>query len=121
MSVCLPFLSGMKIISFLHITVASSVACLAGSTIFLNLTHERHDFGKKCLKIKFVIFPTNLFKILLILRIIQLGIILNVHSSCYSCLILRRINFLDRYLKNPRLSNWIKMPLVGDMLFHADR
>jgi len=55
---------------------------LSGSTFFFKLIYKRHDFGKKFLKIKFVvIFHTNLSKIFLMLRIIQRGIIINGHKS----------------------------------------
>jgi len=83
------FIRHANCIFSLRIAVSSSVAYLAVA-IFFKLTHKRHDFGKEYLKIKFVvIFSTNLSKIFLILRIIQQGIIINVHkSSCKVAVIL---------------------------------
>ena len=37
-----------------------------------------------------------------------------------SCQALIKLNFLDRYLKNPQISNFIKTHLVGAQLFHVD-
>ena len=31
------------------------------------------------------------------------------------------MNFLNRYSRNPQILNFIKIPLVGADLFHADR
>jgi len=31
-----------------------------------------------------------------------------------------KLNFLNRYLKNPQISNFIKIHPVGAQLFHAD-
>jgi len=41
-------------------------------------------------------------------------------STCYSCLILMKLHFLDVFSKNTQIINFMKIrPVVADM-FHAD-
>jgi hypothetical protein len=74
-----------------------------------------------------LIFSTTLSETLLIRRRIQEDIITYVHkSSCkstsYSCqTLMTPENFFHRLLKNPEISNFMKIHLVGAKLFHADR
>jgi hypothetical protein len=73
--------SGMQSASFLRIILLSSVACLAvpySST----LSHKRHDFWKIFVEKKSVsIFSANFSEMVLVLRRIPLGIIINVRRS----------------------------------------
>ena len=61
----------------------------------------------------------------LILRWTERDIIQNVYrSSCKVTVIIARfwwyLNFLDRFSKNPQISNFMKIRPVGGELFHAD-
>ena len=42
-------------------------------------------------------------------------------KQCYSCHILMKLEFLDRFLKNTQKSNFTKIRPVGAKLYHADR
>jgi hypothetical protein len=44
-----------------------------------------------------------------------------IWSTRYSCLILMKWNFLDRFSKNIQISNLFKIHLMGAELFHEDR
>jgi hypothetical protein len=44
-----------------------------------------------------------------------------MYSSPYYRPILMRVNVCDRFVKNPQISNFIKIRPVGAKLFHADR
>jgi hypothetical protein len=89
---------------------------LSGSTIFSTLSQKRHDFRetsiehKKCVSIFSKILVSNI----LILRIIQPNIIINVHglhvSTRYSRQIFKKSNFLSKnsntkFHKNPSTGN----------------
>ena len=70
-------------------------------------------------------FPTNLSEIFLILRRIQQCITINVlWSSLKAAVILVRnqikLNFLYRFSKNTRISNFIKICPVGAEMFQPD-
>jgi hypothetical protein len=43
-----------------------------------------------------------------------------MESIRFSCHILIKLNFLDRFSKNPLISNFMKIRPVGAELFHAD-
>jgi hypothetical protein len=42
-----------------------------------------------------------------------------MQSTLHSCQILMKLEFLDRFSKNPQIPNFIKIRLVGAELFHA--
>jgi hypothetical protein len=46
---------------------------------------------------------------------------IGLHINHYSCLILKKFKFFERFFKNTQISNFIKIHLVGAKLFHADR
>ena len=50
------------------------------------------------------------------------GILVFMYSTRYSCPIVMELEFffLDRFSKNPQISNFMKIRLVGAELFHAD-
>ena len=77
----LALLSWMESASLLRSIILSCVACPA-LPYFSTLSHKRQDFrGGKIIEHK--IFYTNLSETFLILKIITLGVIINVHrSSC---------------------------------------
>jgi len=103
-----------------------SVACPALPYIF-TLSHKWHDFRKKyystqnvCFDFLYIFCENFLF-----LRRIQRDAILNVHrSSCKVPILLVRfeidLNFLDRFLKNTQISNFMKIRSLRAELFHAD-
>jgi hypothetical protein len=85
-------------------------------------------FGKTLLNVKCVfVFPLQfLFKNVLILRRILRYIFINVKT--YLCKVSfslvrfeSKLNFLDRLSKEPQMSYFIKIRLVGAELFHAER
>jgi hypothetical protein len=43
-----------------------------------------------------------------------------MHSARYSCRILIKINFLDRFWKSTEMSNFMRIRPLGAELFHAD-
>jgi hypothetical protein len=43
-----------------------------------------------------------------------------MQSTHYSCQILMKLNFLDKFSKNTQKSKYMKIPPVGADLFHAD-
>ena len=53
MSVFLPYLTGLQIVSSKHIIILSSVACLAGPYI-PTLSHKQHDLQKEVIENKCV-------------------------------------------------------------------
>jgi hypothetical protein len=72
--------------------ILSSVACLA-VPYFCTLSHKRYDFRKKVIEHKMcvLILSTTLPEVILILRILQQDIIINVlRSSCKVPVILVR-------------------------------
>ena len=65
-------------------------------------------------------------KIFLILRIIQRDIIINVNTSAREVIAIlvgfqRDLNFLDRFLKNNQISDFIKILSMGAELFQVKR
>ena len=81
-SAFLPYLSCMKIASFLRCTIFASVACVA-LAYFSTLSHKRHDYRKKLLNIKYVFrFSLQLLsETCLIPQRIQRNIIINLRRS----------------------------------------
>jgi len=55
-----------------------------------------------------------------LLRTAALGLLCEKYR-CYSCQILMKLEFLDRFFKNTQKSNFTKIPPVGVKLYHADR
>jgi hypothetical protein len=104
--------------------ILSSVACLALQYIS-GLSHKRHDFWKKVLNMKCVIWFSlhHLSEKVIILRRIQRGIISAHRPSCrvnfISVRFLWNLNFFYIFLKNPQISNITKNSPVGAKLFHA--
>jgi len=43
-----------------------------------------------------------------------------MYSARYSCQILCHLNFCDRFFRNPRIPNLMKIRPVGAVLFHAN-
>jgi hypothetical protein len=97
-----------------HACAILSMASLA-SPYFTTLSHKRHDFRKKFIRLKMCVlrFSTTFSKTYLILQRIQLDIVINVKtSSCEVPFILVglewNLNFLDIFSKKT-LSNFIKL------------
>jgi hypothetical protein len=113
----------------MRLGISSSVLCLA-LPYCSTLSHKLHDFRKKkkWLNIKCVFWSTLqlLPETFLVLRRIQWDIMIKVYRS--SCkigypLVLSNFNetwiFLDRFSKNTRISNFMKIRPVGGEMVHA--
>jgi hypothetical protein len=109
-----------------HIVIRS----LPGCTIFFStLSHKLHDiWKKKLLNIKSVFWFSLqiLSETFLILRRIQRDMIKNIYrSSCKVPVIIVifwwNLNFLDRFSKNIKIRNFIKICWAAAELFHTDR
>jgi hypothetical protein len=95
--------------------------------IFPQYLTNRTIFGKTSLNTKFLFrfYLQYLHEMFLLLRIIKLGIIINVHTSLCKVLVIlfglaRTLNFLDRFSKNIQISVSIKFRPMGAKLFHVD-
>ena len=67
----------------------------------------------------------NFSETLLVLRRIQLDTIINVDTSLREVPIIpvrfeQNLKFLDRFLKNAQIPNFMKIPHVGAELFYPD-
>ena len=97
---------------------------LPGSAIFSTLSHKQQNFRGGLLNTKCVsIFSTTVVKTFLILRRNKRDI-KKVHwSSCkvpFSLVWFSwKLNFLNRFFKNPQISNFMKIRPVGAELFHT--
>ena len=97
----------------------------SGSTIISTLSHKGHDFRKKNCWAQNVFWFSIQFlsETFLILTRIQRDITNLQRSSRKVPVILLRfyskLYFLDRFSKNPQISSFIKIHLVGAGLFHA--
>jgi hypothetical protein len=95
----------------MHRVILSSVTCPA-LPYLSTFSHKRQEFRKKMnTKCVFLLSPKILSETILILRIIQQGIIINVlGSSCKVTVTLVRfsgnLDFLDRFSKNTEISNF---------------
>jgi small-conductance mechanosensitive channel len=100
--------------------------------MFIKLPHKRNDIREKLLKAKCVlIFSLHLPETFILTRIqrhitlyIYIYICIFFSASCEIPVILVRIypnlNFVERFSKNPQISNFTKIRPVGDELFHAN-
>jgi hypothetical protein len=115
-----------------HATLMRHVVICGLSAIFFfpTLSHKRHDFRKKSYwtqKRVFWNYLQLLFETFLILRWNERDVVKNVHwFSCKVPFILVQLKwklnfFFDRFLKNTRISNVMKIRPVGAELFHTDR
>ena len=102
--------------------VLSSAACSA-LQYFSTLSHKQHE--KKLLNIKYVFLLSVqlLSETFLILRRSERDMIKNMH--CPSCkvpvILVRTLNFLDRFSKNAQISNLMKIRPLGAESFQTDR
>ena len=106
-----------------HIILISGV-CPA-LPYFSTLSHKRHDFReKKILNLKCVFWYSLNFFVKNFSFLEQFS---NVQCTqlCKAPIILLRfwlyLNYLDRFNKNPHISNFMKIHRVGAEFFHADR
>jgi len=91
---------------------------------FSTFSHKRQDFIKKLLNVSCVgwFSVQFLFKNVLILRRTERDRymwVLVYSDRCYSCQILIKLKFLDRFSKNPQIWNFVKILRVGAELFHT--
>ena len=105
----------------------TSVTCLS-VPYFLHILIKGTIFIKMFIenKMRVLIYSTNLSETFLILRKIQRDNIINVHkSSCNVTFTFVRfdcnLSFLNKFSKNPQISNFMKIRPMGTNLFHADR
>ena len=109
--------------------VFSSVACLSVCLSVLHfpiiLLHDTIVRKKLLNTLTVLIFSWNFSYTFLILWEIQRNIFQVHKSSCGVSFVLVRnqwkLNFLDRFSKNPHISNFVKICPVGIELFHADK
>ena len=100
-------------------TILPSVVC-PSLQYFSTLSHKRHDFRKKLLNAKCIlIFSTNFVR-----NIFRSKKNWARYDKKYIFHIFVRFewnnNFLDRFLKNSQILNFMKIRPVGAELFHAD-
>jgi len=114
----------MQSISSLFTIILPCVPCLA-LLFFSTLSHKWNGFWKICTDHKMcrLIFTANFSGIFILLRIIKRDINTNVHMFACKVLVilvsfLRNLNPLKRFLKNPQISNFMKICLVGSELVH---
>jgi len=117
--VALVILHAMRMLRF-------AICGLPRSTRFSTLSHKRREFRKTLLNTKGVFwFSLRLSETFLFLRRNKRDMIKNIYwSLCKVPLILVRfywrLNFLDRFLKNPQILNFMIIRSVGAELFLAE-
>jgi hypothetical protein len=106
--------------------ILSSVACLA-VPCFSALSHTRRDFRENVIERKMcvLIFSATFVWVFIIWRRIRRDTVVNVHRFLCKipvvlCRNLTKLGFYRQILKNPEISNVIKIRPVRVELFHAD-
>ena len=111
------------------IAILSSVTCQIYNIFPHIFPHKWHDFRKNLLNTKCVF--DFLYKVFVfsetfhILRTTERDMITNIQWSSskvpvYSCPILMKLYFLDRFSKNYQMSNFMKICPVAAELFHTE-
>jgi hypothetical protein len=105
--------------------IFSSVACPALQNLFA-LSHKRYHFRKNLLNTKWdLIFSTTFARNIShskknSARCNQKSTKAFMWSTRYSCPVLMKLYFLDKFSKNNQISNFIKIRPLGTELFRAD-
>jgi hypothetical protein len=105
--------------------ILSAVAC-PSLLYFSTLSRKRHDLKKilniKCVLISSTSFVWKSFRFTKNwARYDQKHIMVFMYSTRYSCQILMKLNFLDRFSINTHIQNFMKIRPVGAKLFHRTK
>jgi len=107
--------------------ILPSVSCLTIPLFFFTLTHKRQHFGENVLTMKCVLWfiLQHLSERFLILRRFQRDIVTNVQTLSRKVPVIHgrfewNTNFLVRFSKNVRISNFMRIRSVGAEFFDAD-